>query len=115
MLLSCTFLSVAEADMGIGDAAKILTEHTSILSKLLLAACFVLSGVLIFTGISQYKIHRHNPKLVPLINPCVYFFLGLLLLVVPFTDHLFGADNTGSPYQGSSKSGHCYHDADDAF
>ena len=105
-LITLTLVSantaIASGDLGIGEIAKTLTSGASGLSKFLMAACVVASIVLLFTAISQYKIHRSNPKMVPLVNPFIYFCLGLLLLMVPFMDHLFGTEKTSSPYSSHS-------------
>lgn len=79
---------------GLGGVANNLFDGASILSKLLSASCVIVGILLTVTAFTQYKIHRQNPKLVPLGNPVTYFLLGLTILAVPFAGKLLKTDTS---------------------
>ncbi len=84
------FPMLSAATPSIGQAAENILIPTAILTKLLLIACYMLGAILIFMAVSQYKIHRHSPKLVPLTTPILLLILGIITVLIPFGSKIFG-------------------------
>ena len=79
-----------EPETGLGKVALSLTSTTDVLVKLMWAACILVGVGLLITAITQYQIHRSNPKLVPLATPITYLFLAIAAIVLPFAGNLSG-------------------------
>lgn len=77
--------AVAMADASIGDVADNLLGPTSIVTKLVEIACYIIGLAFILVGIAQYKIHKQSPKLVPLTTPILLVVLGAVALGIPYT------------------------------
>jgi len=75
--------------ISLGGVADNLFGTADLLSKFMAAACITAGTVLIVTAATQYKIHRQNPKLVPLSTPITYILLGLVLIGIPFVSSIF--------------------------
>lgn len=74
----------AFAAQSIGDVATNLLGPTSILTKFVDIACYIIGLVFIMMSIAQYKIHRQSPKLVPLMTPVLLVVLGVIALCIPY-------------------------------
>jgi len=90
-------------------AAKTVTEVTHvfdnpllIVNKLLYVASFIIGAILFFMGISQYKIHKKTPKLVPLTTPIFIWILSLVCLLLPFFGKFMDKDSA-SPERREAK------------
>lgn len=68
----------------IGDVANNLMGPTSIVTKFVDIACYIIGLVFIMMSIAQYKIHRQSPKLVPLMTPILLLVLGIIALCIPY-------------------------------
>lgn len=93
-----------DTSLSLGSIAGGLASGASALSIVMLAAAIVAGTALVFTAFTQFNIHRKNPKLVPLMNPIVYLFLGIVLLLIPLLDYIFGFEKTGSPQKAEPKA-----------
>lgn len=82
--------SVSVAVPSIGEAAQNILVPTEIVTMLVLIACYILGAILIFMAFSQYKIHQHSPKLVPLTTPILLLILGIISALIPFSSKIFG-------------------------
>jgi hypothetical protein len=80
--------AAAMADASIGDIAENLLGPTSIVTKLVEIACYIIGLAFILVGIAQYKIHRQSPKLVPLTTPILLVVLGFVALGIPYTTQM---------------------------
>lgn len=78
------------ADVCIATVANTLTAGTHILSNILLAACIITGISLLAMGFVYLKAHRHNPKLVPLSKPFLYWALALCLFAIPLLEKYVG-------------------------
>lgn len=73
----------------IADMANQLIIGTDTVTKLVLAACFVVGGILVVSAIGQFRSHYFSPKMVPLDRPIIYLLLGMALFFVPFLGDIF--------------------------
>ncbi|MFI4937618.1 MAG: hypothetical protein ACHQJ6_03810 [Candidatus Berkiellales bacterium] len=73
-----------------GDIAQNLLGPTTILTKLAQVACYIIGTALILGSIAQYKMHRLNPKLVPLTTPIALLVLGTITVLIPYSSKMFG-------------------------
>jgi len=96
------FLSSAVmADTTLGDVAQNLLGPTSIVTKVMMLACYLVGAILVFLALAQYKIHRQSPKLVPLATPITMLVLGVVALLIPYVTKQF---ETGkAPVQSESR------------
>ena len=78
-----------------GDVAKNLMGPTFVITKIMDIFLYILGFIFIFMSIAQYKIHRQNPKLVPLVTPMVLFVFGVVALFLPYLTTKF---ETGKNY-----------------
>lgn len=77
-----------------GAIAEHLIVGTDMLTRLMhLISIGIGIGFLVMAG-TLYKTHRFNPKIVPLERPIIYVVLGLILIILPFLNTIFGP--TGS-------------------
>lgn len=86
----------------IGSFAETLRGPTTIVTQMLVYACYIVGVVFCFMAIAQYKVHRESPKLVPLSTPVMLFLFGLVLVLLPYLSTLF---NSGSALEYSKKAG----------
>lgn len=84
--------TVAWADT-LGSLSENLLGPTTIVTQLLVYACYIVGAVFCFMAMAQYKIHRESPKLVPLTTPVMLVLFGLVLILLPYLSTLF---NSGS-------------------
>ena len=94
-------LPVFAAESGertLASVAATLTNGVGLFIRIMWAACVLIGIGLLLTAFTQYQIHRHNPKLVPLPVPITYFLLALLTLAIPFSHTLFGLSKE-DPYK----------------
>lgn len=77
----------------LGSAAANLFGATSILMRVMWAACIVVGILLLMIALAHYQTHRQNPKLMPLANPITYLLLGIITLGIPFADRIFGFED----------------------
>lgn len=94
---------VVWAHASIGEAASNIFKPTELLTKLLLAASYMLGAILIFMSIAQYKIHRQSPKLTPLTIPVLLLLMGVVCVLIPYTSKIFG--NSFSAVEQSKREG----------
>lgn len=95
--------SVCLAKPGLGDIAENIGGGVSIVSEILIAACVVVGICLMGTAVTQYQVHRNNPKLVPLFNPILYLVLGTILACFPpLLDYLSDNDSPSGTYPGAT-------------
>lgn len=73
-----------------GDLANAAFTPTEIITKLMLVACYIIGAMLIFAALAQYKIHRQNPKFVPLTTPILLLILGIVCVLIPYTSKIWG-------------------------
>lgn len=67
--------------------AGIIDSYESVLSishGLLSSICFLSGGVMLFSSLAQYKLHRNNPSEVKLKIPLTLLVLGGLLLALSY-------------------------------
>lgn len=79
---------VAYGDSSIGEIADNLLGPTSLVTKLVEVACIIIGLTFLFIAFAQYKIHRQNPKLVPLMTPVLLVVLGFIALLIPYATTL---------------------------
>ncbi len=53
-------------------------------------ACYATGFALCMGAIAQYRLHRQNPKLTPLLTPVILLFLGVVLIFLPYFSTMFG-------------------------
>ncbi len=80
----------------VGDVADKLIVGTDFLTHFMHFACIIVGIILLIMALSFYKAHRDNPKFIPIERPIIYFFLGLILIALPYLGQIFGVV-TGSP------------------
>lgn len=73
-----------------GDVAENLMQPTELITKIVMVVCYVVGIALILSAFAQYKIHRQNPKLVPLTTPIVMAVLGIIAMLIPYGSTIFG-------------------------
>ena len=61
----------------------IITGPFAVLRKLMNGAFYVIGISLIIISISKYQRYKQNPQEVPLLEPIIYFVLGLILALIP--------------------------------
>lgn len=93
-IIACGILlpGLAWAEQDFATIAETLTGGVNIIAVLLTAACVIIGIILIGTALGQYQIHRQNAKLVPLINPLLCLFLGMVLVILPIIVEYFDED-----------------------
>lgn len=74
----------------VGDVAESLMGPAEIVTKLLLLTCYIVGFALIMVALTQYKIHRESPKLVPLTTPITLLILGLITVLIPYGTKMYG-------------------------
>lgn len=92
-IITLIFLLVsplALAESSIGEVAQNLMGPTSLVTKLVIIACYVIGFIFVFMALAQYKIHRQSPKLVPLGTPLILLFLGIVALLLPYVTNMGG-------------------------
>lgn len=94
-LWAITGLAWAEAG-GIGDWALDMADTSNVLVRLMLAASFVTGVTMLIMGITYFRNHRMNPKMIPLATPITYLVIGILLIAIPFFGQIFQVE-TGNP------------------
>lgn len=93
-LLFSGSLLAQEDKLSIEDMAMILYGGVDWVTQLIHVLCVVLGIALIVMGFSFFKMHRDNPKYVPLDKPIAYLFLGLVLMSIPLWSALFGSSGS---------------------
>jgi len=93
----------------IASIANTLSAGTHIMSNIMLGACIVVGIALFALGGVHFKGHRHNPKLIPLSKPIMYWVLGLCLFSIPFFEEYVGATgrSAAKDIQKKTQSVHC--------
>jgi hypothetical protein len=86
LILSCSSVF----SLSIGDIAETISSGAGMMTKLMWGACIVVGIVLLAAAVSQYQIHRANPKIAPLGVPVTYLILALLALSIPFLHYITG-------------------------
>lgn len=86
----------------IASLASNLLGPTTLVTQMLVYACYIVGVIFCFMAIAQYKVHRESPKLVPLSTPVMLVLFGLLLIFLPYLSTLF---NSGSALEYSKKAG----------
>ncbi|MFM8453518.1 MAG: hypothetical protein ACKOAD_00775 [Gammaproteobacteria bacterium] len=68
----------------LAQVAENIFETSTWVSLLLTIVCLII-GVLLFSGaVTGFKMHKSNPKMVPLDRPIVYLILALTVASMPF-------------------------------
>ena len=80
------------ASNSIGEAAGVLLEGTNLLTKFFWAGCIFCGVFLLTAALSNYREHRNNPKLVPMSTVITYIILGIIVIMIPILNRLFGSD-----------------------
>lgn len=95
LLLFCSgTVSAKEERISIENIADILYGGVDWATHFIHIICVVIGLMLLIMAISFYKMHRQNPKYVPLDRPVAYLILGLILMSIPIWNQIFG--KTGS-------------------
>lgn len=94
--------SFALAQASFGEAAENLLGPTELLTKLFLLACYIVGIMLIFTAFVQYRLHRQNPKQVPLTTPVTLLILGVICALIPYGSKMFGITYSAVEQKGAS-------------
>ena len=81
--------SVTASAVTVDDVTETLMGPTQMITKLMLAACYIIGVILIFAAMAQYKTHRQSPKLVPLATPIILVVLGVISLLIPYVTKQF--------------------------
>ena len=76
-----------------GYVAGNIYGTTSIVARLMWAACVISGIALLITAFTQIQTHRNNPKLMPLTTPITYILLGLVALAIPFAERILGFED----------------------
>jgi len=88
--------------MDVDSVVQNLLGPTTIVTQILVYACYIVGAIFCLMAIAQYKVHRDSPKLVPLSTPIMLVFFGLALILLPYLSSLF---NSGSVLEYSRKTG----------
>lgn len=72
------------ADPSLGEVSQGLMEPVELVTDLALFACYIVGIALMIGGIMQYRMHRQNPKQVPLTTPIFFEIIGLFLILLPY-------------------------------
>ena len=72
----------------LGDISGTLLDTTGVLGGVMDAVCIVVGIALLAGAVSQYQIHKTNPKLVPLVNPITYAVLSILVFAIPTVGYI---------------------------
>lgn len=94
LLLGLFYSMNCAATPTIGSVAETLISGTGIVTRILMAVCMVLGVGMLIVSFSTYRVHRSNPKFVPLDRPIMYLILGLVIFIIPFLGDFFAP--TGS-------------------
>lgn len=86
----------------LGSLSENLLGPTTVVTQLLVYACYIVGVVFVFMAIAQYKVHRESPKLVPLSTPIMLALFGIILACLPYFSTLF---NSGSALEYRRKEG----------
>jgi hypothetical protein len=74
----------------LGQAADGLFGPVSVVTMLMELACYIIGTSFCIGAIMQYRIHRQNPKLTPLMTPVIMLVVGVLLILMPYFSVLPG-------------------------
>jgi len=94
ILLTCLVLVTLEnafaADQHtLGSVADFLLDRSDIVTRLVHLASIVIGCFLFIMAFSLIRMHRSNPKFIPLERPIIYMVLGLVLIILPFYRDIF--------------------------
>jgi len=77
---------------GFGTMASHMVQGPmTILMHFIDDACYVAGIVLLLVGFSKFMRYRRNPQETPISTPIVYFILGVLVILLPFSYYLVQA------------------------
>ena len=98
------FLSAGIAlSIDLGDVADGVYQPVKFVTVLMRYACYAVGFALCMGAISQFRLHRINPKLTPLLTPVFLLILGLAALFFPYLSTMFG--NSWSAEDQSARGG----------
>lgn len=80
----------AHAATSLADAAEGLFEPVLFITVMMKYVCYVLGFALALGAGAQYRLHRQNPKLTPLLTPIIMLFLGVIVFFLPHISTMFG-------------------------
>jgi hypothetical protein len=80
--------------LSLGDIAEKFLVGSDFITRFALIVCVSVGIIMFILGITHFRGHRENPKMVPLGRPVMYVVLGFCLVMVPFFESIFG--QTGS-------------------
>ena len=81
-----------EEATGLGRmASHMIQGPMTILMHFIDDACYVAGIVLLLVGFNKYMRHRQNPQEIPISTPIVYFILGIVIILLPFSYYLVQA------------------------
>jgi len=91
MILFCPVIALAE-DGGVTGfgamAGQIVQGPLTIVMNFMNDACYVAGVVLLLVGFNKYLRYRQNPQETPISTPIVYFILGVVVILLPFSYYL---------------------------
>ncbi len=82
-------------ELGAGKVAENLLGPLGLLSDLISTLAFVIGASFLFASLIKYIEHRRSPLMVPISTVVYLFFVGLLLLLLPFVSYI---TESGLPY-----------------
>ncbi|MAZ43859.1 MAG: hypothetical protein CMF48_01590 [Legionellales bacterium] len=88
--LSLALASTVVAAATLKSAADGIYAPVAFLTVLMHYASYAVGGLLLIGAILQYRIHRQNPKLTPLMTPVVMVIIGICAIFLPFFANVFG-------------------------
>lgn len=88
-----------------GQAADNVFEPVAFATWLMELACYATGGALVIGAAVQYRIHRQNPKLVPLFTPILMTFLGIVTMGIPFLTTMFENSWSASEMEKGGSTG----------
>lgn len=70
--------------LGFGKVMTNMLSPVSVLSDFINTACFAIGGSFLFASVIKYIEHRRSPLMVPISTVIFLFFMGVLLILLPF-------------------------------
>lgn len=83
-------VSTAAVAASLKTAADGIYAPVAFLTVLMHYASYAVGGLLLIGAILQYRIHKQNPKLTPLMTPVIMVIIGVCAIFLPFFANVFG-------------------------
>ena len=84
------FPSIVLGAPTVENVADNLMGPTEIITKMVVAASYIVGVGLIIFSFAQFKQHRQSPKLVPLGTPIMLLILGICAVMIPYISTISG-------------------------